>query len=214
VDGLGQAAPAGPFGWRERPRARLRAWQSTAAFDFADAEHDAYRRLADPVSHRRRVLFVKPRYWLVVDDLEGAGEHRVDLRFQLAPMKVGLAPDLWAAARGGDGHGLLIRPFATATLKGEVREGELNPPEGWISPDYGQRRPAPMVVYSTVTRLPLRLLTLLLPVDDADVPPPAISLLLSARGLPAGLVFDVTGERVTVHEGPSPISLQPVTAER
>src|SRR5205807_1597608 len=88
VDGVEQAAPAGPFKWRQRPQARLRRWRSDAAVDFADASHDAYLRigepevgiaavdfadashdaylrLPDPVVHRRRVLFVKPRYWVV-----------------------------------------------------------------------------------------------------------------------------------------------------
>ena len=83
LDGLSQAIPAGPFNWQARPSARVLKWQSTATFDFADAEHDAYCRLADPVTHRRRVLFVKPRFWVLVDDLDGTAEHRVDLRFQL-----------------------------------------------------------------------------------------------------------------------------------
>jgi len=200
LDGLSQAIPAGPFSWQARPSARVRRWQSTATFDFADAEHDAYRRLADPVAHRRRVLFVKPRYWVIVDDLEGAAEHRLDLRFQLAPMEVSLDPDLWARARRRDGRGLLIRPFAAVPLKAEVREGEVNPPQGWVSPDYGQRRPAPALVYATVTRLPLRIVTLLLPVEDVSAPPPAVSLLLAGGSVPAGLAFEETGEQVSVDD--------------
>src|SRR5207253_1361162 len=163
LDGLSQAVPSGPFGWRARPRARLRRWQSTDALDFVDAEHAAYRRLADPVVHRRRILFVKPRYWIIVDDLEGAAEHRLDLRFQFAPVEVSVDPTLCARAHRPDARGLLVRPLSTVPLKGEVREGEVDPREGWISPDYGQRRPAPMLVYSAVTRLPNRIVTLLLP---------------------------------------------------
>src|SRR5437867_3690414 len=60
VDGVGQAIPAGSFRWDGRPRARVRHWRSTTAFDLVDAEHDAYQRLPDPVLHRRRVIFVKP----------------------------------------------------------------------------------------------------------------------------------------------------------
>src|SRR6185295_18230461 len=78
VDGLSQAIPAGPFAWQKRPRARLRRWISTDSFDLADADHDAYHRLPDPVTHRRRVFFAKPRYWVVVDELDGKVEHRID----------------------------------------------------------------------------------------------------------------------------------------
>jgi hypothetical protein len=196
VDGLNQAIPAGPFDWRTRPGVRLRRWESTETFDIADAEHDAYRGLPDPVGHRRRVIFAKPRYWVIVDDLDGLDEHRVDLRFQFAPMEVRVDSDLWARARRRDGRGLLIRPFAALPLKTEVREGEVNPPQGWVSPDYGQRRPAPMIVYTTVTRLPLRVVTLLLPAEDISASPPQVSLLLRGDSVPVGLRFDETGKQV------------------
>ena len=201
LDGLSQAVPSGPFGWRARPRARLRRWQSTDALDFVDAEHAAYRRLADPVVHRRRILFVKPRYWIIVDDLEGAAEHRLDLRFQFAPMEVSVDPTLCARAHRPDGRGLLVRPLSTVPLKGEVREGEVDPREGWISADYGQRRPAPMLVYSAVTRLPSRIVTLLLPTEDISAPAPGVSLVLDGGSTPVGLVFEETREQVRFSDG-------------
>lgn len=200
VDGVGQAIPAGPFRWQARPGARLTRWASTEAFDFADASHDAYSRLAEPVTHRRRVVFVKPRYWVLVDDLEGQGEHSVELRFQFGPMDVTVDPALWARACAAGGHGLLIRPFATAPLKGEIHDGEISPIQGWVSPAYGQRRPAPLLVYSAVARLPLRVLTLLLPVEDALAAPLAVSPLDEPAG-PAGLLFEESRERVRFHEG-------------
>jgi hypothetical protein len=200
VDGVGQATPAGPFAWAARPRLRLRRWVSTETFDLADADHDGYRCLPDPVGHRRRILFVKPRYWVVVDDLEGKAEHRVELRFQFVPMRVTLGPELWARALGSRGHGLLLRAFATAPLKAEVLEGELTPIQGWVSPDYGRRRPAPVLTYSAVARLPLRIVTLLLPVEEPLASPPAVSPLTEeGRGL-VGLVFGEENEQVRFEE--------------
>ena len=200
LDGAGQAVPAGPFAWERRPQARLRRWLSTEAFDFADAEHNAYCRLSDPVVHRRRVLFVKPRYWLVVDDLQGAAEHRVELRFQFAPMEVTVDPTLWARAYGPRGRGLLIRPFAMVALKAEVREGEVAPIQGWVSPDYGQRRPAPVLIYSAVTCLPLRIVTLLLPIEQRQVTPPAVSPIVGEGPGPIGLIFGEGQETILVDE--------------
>lgn len=200
VDGLGQAAPAGAFRWAARPRARLHRWVSTEAWDFADASHDGYGRLGDPVTHRRRVLFVKPRYWLVVDDLRGAAEHRVELRFQFAPAAVSVDPELWARARTPDGRGLLVRPFAPVPLKGEIHEGELAPIRGWVSPEYGQRRPAPLVIYSAVAGLPLRVVTVLWPTPDPAALPPAVSPLTAGGPGPAGVVFEETRERVRFDE--------------
>jgi hypothetical protein len=174
VDGQEQAVPAGPFKWEMRPRARLRRWLSTEAFDFADAEHDAYRRLADPVRHRRRVVFIKPRYWVIVDDLEGEAEHHVELCFQFAPLTVTVDQDLWARARGTGGHALLIRPFATVELKAQTYTDGSSPIRGWVSPNYGRRQPAPSLVYTTDSRLPLRIMTLLFPLKDPQAPPPTV----------------------------------------
>jgi hypothetical protein len=188
IDGVDQAIPAGSFAWQNHPRARLRRWLSTEALDFADAEHSAYRHLKDPVTHRRRVLFVKPRFWLVVDDLDGSTEHRIDLRFQFAPMDMSLEADLLARARGPRGHGLLVRPVATVPLKGEILEGCLDPPQGWVSPHYGQRHQAPLLVYSAVATLPFRIVTLLWPISTSDDPIPTVVLADS----PDGVLIHVT----------------------
>jgi heparinase II/III-like protein len=196
VDGAGQAEPAGPFGWKTRPASRLRRFFTSDAFDFADAEHDAYSRLPDPVLHRRRVLFVKPRYWVVVDDLVGRKEHRVELRFQFAPMVVTVDPALWARAYAPGRHDLWIRPFGSAPLEAEVREGGESPIEGWVSAGYGRRSAAPVLVYRAVARLPLRIVTLLLPSDRPFASPPAVSPLFRDDVGLAGILFEESGEIV------------------
>ena len=201
VDGRSQAVPAGPFHWEMRPRARLRRWLSTEGYDFADAEHDAYRHLPDPVVHRRRVLFMKPRYWVVVDDLDGAAEHGVDVRFQFAPLALCMDPPGWVRATGRRGQGLLIRAFATVPLTTTLHEGRLAPLQGWYSPDYGQRQPAPVLTYSTVTRLPLRIATLLLPTEKPLGPPPPVSPLVGEGSELLGLVFGDGQESVRFHDG-------------
>jgi len=196
VDGEGQAAPAGPFRWERRPSARLHGWQSDHRYDFADASHDAYARLKDPVTHRRRVLFVKPRYWVVVDDLLGAAEHAVAVRFQLGAVSVTGDAAQWARAPRAKGPGLLIRSFSASPLKCEIHEGELAPIEGWVSANYGQRHPAPTLVYSTVARLPLRVISLLVPVERMADPAPEVTTLAGDSAALAGLRLDSWGEVV------------------
>jgi hypothetical protein len=193
VDQVGQAVPRGPFSWMSRPAAELTHWTSTAALDTATAEHRAYLGLADPVLHRRRVVLRKGRYSVVVDDLEGAAEHRVALRFQFAPMSVTLDPSGWVRAGRGTEHGLLLHAFATGTLKATVHEGETEPKEGWISPAYGRQEPAPMLVYSLTSMLPVRVITLLLPTDALSAPAPAV-LPVIEDGRLRGLVWEDGGE--------------------
>jgi len=184
LDGESQAVPTAPFRWLRRPAARLQHWQSDATYDFADAFHDGYARLKDPVVHRRRVLFVKPRYWILVDDLHGAAEHMVAVRFQLGPMPVTVDAAQWARAGSPEGPGLLIRSFSASPLKCEVHEGELAPMQGWVSLAYGRRCPAPMLVYSMVAHLPVRVISLVVPIEDVAGPAPEVAPL---RGEGAGL---------------------------
>jgi len=201
LDGKSQASPVGPFRWAERPGARLLDWRSTRELEFADADHRAYVEApGGGAVHRRRVVFVKGSYWIVIDDLEGDGEHQVDLQFQFAPLEVHVDPTLWARARGRTGTELLVRPFASVALKASVHTGELDPMRGWISPIYGRRVPAPLLVYSTVTTLPLRVLTLLLPSAGSRAAAPAVSSVIDASGVPVGLVLEDAGERIAFGE--------------
>jgi hypothetical protein len=206
VDGEPQAVPAGPFAWRDRPSARLRRWVSTPFLDLADADHKGYRRLADPVTHRRRVVFVKPRYWLLIDDLEGAARHRIDLRFQFAPIDVTTDAELWARAVSRRGPGLWIRAFAATRLESKVVEGGIDPIEGWIAPDYGARLPAPVLIYSADGPLPLRVVTLLFPTENGGARSPSVSPIFDENQRLAGLVFPDSGEKI--HVGSDEVSVE------
>ena len=198
VDGEGQAIPAGPFGWHGRPRARLRRTVATEQVVLAEADHTAYGRLPDPVVHRRRVLFVGTRYWVVVDEFEGTGEHRVDIQFQFAPLDVTVEPQGWIRARGRRGPGLLLRAFAAAPLTVERREGGQTPRGGWVSPAYGRHVPAPLVVHTAVATMPVRIATLLFPVRTPECAPPQVTLVLDTRDAPVELVVGNERERVAL----------------
>jgi hypothetical protein len=180
VDQLDQAEVAGPFSWRTRPSAQLRGWSSSEALDSADAEHHGYQRLTDPVTHRRRVLFVKPHYWVVVDDLEGAAHHEVELRFHLS-----VTPDLdssGAACLRRGGKAFWILPFSAGSLEPLVQTE-------WRSPAYGRREEAPVLIYRSRGELPLRVATLLMPVADTSAPSPRVEALRSeARNTLSGLL--------------------------
>jgi len=200
IDGHSQSEPAGPFGWRRRPRVRLREWHSTPELDFVDADHNAFGVGGDTLVHRRRVLFVKPRYWIVVDDLIGTSRHQVNLTFQFAPMQVTLGPNRWARAQTPGGRALWVGPFTSAALRTTLKSGEMHPIRGWIATDYGRRQPAPMLTYSSNAALPWRVLTLLLPDGEGLASPPAVRVIYDNQGLPSGLLFERTGESVRVDE--------------
>ena len=190
VDGVSQSEPAARFGWKRQPRVHLREWHSTPEFDFLDAEHDGYLSLTDPVVHRRRVIFVKPGYWILIDDLAGTARHQVDLTFQFGSMDVTLGAHPWARAQTAAGRVLWISPFPSGPVHPSLKSGELAPPRGWVSGEYGQRVAAPMLIYSFTVALPWRIVTLLLPDRQGQASPPPVRALYDDRGIPAGIAFE------------------------
>lgn len=165
VDQRSQAEPSGLFAWRARTDTRIRAWASDDTHDFLDAEHDGYRRLTDPVTHRRRVLYVKPNAWVVVDDLTGEGRHTADVRFQLAPDTT-LVADRgadWSCVTA-DGARLWMKSLSAENL-------DVRTDDGWVSDAYGQRRAAPALSVSTNAQLPLRIITVLVADGGENGPP-------------------------------------------
>jgi hypothetical protein len=197
VDGEPLARPVGPFAWETRPVATLDSYATGGDHDFADASHQAYARLVDPVTHRRRVLFVARVYWLVVDDLVGAADHQVAVRFQFSPRPVTLAGN-WAFAHGRNRAGLWLGAFASGRLESRIREGGFEPIEGWVSDDYGRRTPAPLVTFAIAARLPARIATLILPVEEAGTTPPRVEPLHDGTGALVGLAVVERGETIDV----------------
>ena len=202
IDGRDQVDPGGPFSWRGRAHVQVREWRSSAQCDFVDAAHSAYAGL----EHRRRVLFVKPDYWVIVDDVHVTGktEHPpgalLELGFQFAPMNVALVGDRWARAETPRGNTFWIGSFGPNALRAAVRTGELAPIRGWISTGYGQRTPAPLLVYAARAPLPWRSITLLLPRRGAPASVPVVSALLDDSNLPIGLELEDLHQSILVDD--------------
>jgi hypothetical protein len=142
------------------------------------------------------VFFIHRQFWIIVDDLAGEALHKIEARFQFAPRPVRVGPDTWAASPGRRGDGLWIAPFSTVPLSATIHQGALDPIEGWISKHYGRRRPAPQVIYEATAKLPLRIATLLMPVDDMTASPPDVRPLLDKSGALIGLHMVDSGDRV------------------
>jgi hypothetical protein len=193
IDGRDQVEPDGPFRWRGRPRVRVKEWRSDASCDFVDASHDAYAG----ITHRRRVMFAKPDYWVIVDDVIGeAASHQIDVRFQFAPMNVSIVGERWARADTPGGNTLWIGTVAPGAVTPHVKAGECAPICGWVSADYGQRTPAPQLIFTARTTIPWRGITLLMPQRGKRVAPPSMSALFDDHNLPIGIELEDRSESI------------------
>ena len=104
----------------------------------------------------------------------------------------------WIAADGSGGSGLWIGTFSAAPLAARYAEGETTPLAGWVSGDYGRRQPAPLVTYEADARLPLRIVTLVLPCRPMPAAPPAVTVQGDAGGRPTTLRLAGLGDTIHV----------------
>jgi hypothetical protein len=179
IDGLSQSEMLGPFLWGLRARPRPLCWSRSRHFDFFEGEHDGYMEPYG-VRHRRAVAFAEAGYWVVVDLLDGSGEHDVRALFQLAP---GLSrTDSAGLAFEGPGARLVLERLLPSGFTVRCAEGAEHPPEGWVSRGFGLREPAPAVVSEGRCVLPAAMAFVLVP----DVGPGDFELRWLSEPAPEG----------------------------
>jgi hypothetical protein len=176
VDGLDQADPFDAFKWINPPTVRVHGQHVGVHFDYAMASHTGYARLRQPIRHTRAVLFVRPECWLIVDRVEGSGEHVFTRYFNCPPTAVlgrrGAAAVTVRDARTGSGVDLAFGGAAAAARLTR---------DGLWSGGYGRWEPAPRLCLETTGRPPLTFFTLITPLDAASAGAPE-----PAPGPPAG----------------------------
>jgi hypothetical protein len=176
--------------WQARHRRARRGlrerteWTTTPAFDFASASYtDGYGkyRFQPPdhteairdVTHRRSVLFVKPHYWLVVDEMHTQGLHAYTRQFQAAAA-VDVTTSNEGATLSARGAGVTLQVLNPESEPVSVTSasGSESPIAGWISDgSWNHKQPAPQIAMTTSAIGPVSLLTLIYPSPGGDVMP-------------------------------------------
>lgn len=162
VDGKDSSELADEWMFKTRAKSTINTWATTKSFDYVDGKHDGYQRLKDPVTHRRRILFIKPCFWLFVDDLEAKEKHQYDQYFHFASGAELEVSGLQVTARYGDKAGINLIPVNESSLSLARFKGSTDPIQGWVSYDYGVKEAAEVVKYSTQAKS-IQMATLLLP---------------------------------------------------
>lgn len=160
IDGVDQMVRGPRFLWLLWPEARVLAnsHAGDGSGSLFEAEHDGYRRLASPVTHRRRVERTGDRY-LVRDELLGAGRHQVALRWRLCDEAWKQDGNTFTLTDGDRHYAVTIGPLPDG-FSPRLARGENSPrPEGWESTYYAERKPSPTIVVSGTADMPLVLET-------------------------------------------------------
>jgi hypothetical protein len=174
-------------------------WISQPDFDYVSASYsDGYSlfslkkptdaEIIKDVTHTRRILFVKPDYWVIVDELQASTPHNYQVLFHTVPEIV---------ARVGPKNKVILNVTPEATtlylipanpqnVKVDCLTGGENPIQGWYSPGSGHKAPATVVIYEQESNALTVMTTLLYPCpsgqtgDEVNIKPLAVS---GGRGL-------------------------------
>lgn len=142
---------------------RLLKWEPGDSLDVLIVENDSYENL----THRRTVLFVNKKYFIVVDDAYGAAIGDVAIHFQLAPGSGNAGfnnANMSVRSNFNGGWNVFVR---TNFQEGIILEEE----EGWVSFKYTIKEPRPAFSYrlrKESANKPVRFITLVAPFEDKE----------------------------------------------
>ncbi len=146
VDDQDQSVMLGPFMWGHRANSRCIDWDPwPGGGGRLVAEHDGYRRLKDPVIHRRTIeLDPRARLLTIADEISAAANHRIAICFHLAEQCCAsvVSPDKVCVSLPEGKLTLSVDP----RLKLTVLKGSEDPKGGWVSKGYHRKAQAPAII--------------------------------------------------------------------
>jgi hypothetical protein len=145
--------------------------------------------------HTRTLALVDADYWVVHDRLRATSAHDYTAHWHLAREAEGRV-----AVRRAPGQTVVTTPRSTLAVPDGYGDVGLGP--GWVSPTYGVKHPAPVVLVSAGDRADADLVTVLAPGDEVPH--------VTVRATGDGLVVEVdrSSGRVRLHLAATGASLQ------
>jgi hypothetical protein len=156
IDGLEQSRRGAPRETYISKAPLENRWITTDTYDYAEGWYDeGYGKDKERIAtHYRRVLFVKPRFWLVIDRLlpNDRQPHRYDAIFHALADDYSVDAQTGAFVGTSKGEaGLVIQPLNHDGMGVEVVSGQKEPVfQGWV-PGGGKYNvvPVPTPIFTT-----------------------------------------------------------------
>jgi hypothetical protein len=146
VDETDQSVSGGNFMWIQHATARCEAWAADEQADFFVGSHDGYRRLPDPVTHRRQIRFDKEtKRFEIEDKIVCKGAHRIESAWHFSEQcTVCEREGAFLVENGGQSITLSCGDNHSAALQ---FYGDLERPAGWISRRYDVKLPTTTIIW-------------------------------------------------------------------
>lgn len=158
VDGLDQTPyrPGRPDD--QEPVTTLKHFVSTTGFDFLHGQVISHQY---SVVHERMIFFKHSEYWIVTDVLKTAGSHSYDLYFHLSNR----AQDRTSYVSTETCH--VVTSPNLLLVQPKLSETQMAVEQGYVSPEYGVKYPAPVIKFSKQQTGTASFYTVLYPFKDS-----------------------------------------------
>lgn len=168
VDGKGQKE--GPTR-AETPLVENQDYSHQALYDFAHGTFkDGYEGVEGKAQHTRSVLYLKDKYWVVLDQFDTDQPRAIQVLWHYAPAHQVTLAGKEAVSNTPQSANLRIIPVGNVSWKPEIIKGQEKPViQGWYSSVFGVKVPNSTVVYSADISESTPFAWLLLPADG-EVP--------------------------------------------
>ncbi len=166
----------------------LALWVSEADFDYVAASYDdgygvvdlsrsKKSRINRDVTHTRRIVFIKPDYWVIVDELQASKNHNYQWLFHTPPqITIHTGPNGRAVLTTESIEACLcVIPTDPHAINMRWVSGDEDPIQGWYSIDHYKKTPSATLVYEKRNVASVTQVTLLYPCatvcacDDVDI---------------------------------------------
>lgn len=148
IEGKHPAVPSEIFHWNKIPEHKLYRFYTRLSHDYI-----AGGMITDEgLEHIREIHFLKPNYFLVIDSIKGKGKRNIEVRFPLSSGK-------WSLSEIGCWQEEKENSCGIIPLGYNEMEAYLEP--SWVSPLYGKKEAANILVLKGERVLPYRMACLI-----------------------------------------------------
>jgi len=147
IDRKNQSLSGGNFMWLKKARAKILRQEFNGEIDRVAGEHDGYKRLNDPVVHRREIILNKvERCFEITDNILAGKRHFLEQYFHFSKeCKVEKKSSYeWTV----ENNEVRVNIRIDKKLKSEIFSGNEKPILGWESKKFDVKAQSPTVVNS------------------------------------------------------------------
>ena len=124
-------------------------YKCTSEFDFARGSFNDFNEQNNNTKHKRAVLYLKNRFWIIVDKIESDQPKNIKALWHYHPDCSMEKNGSTVSSQDPDKGNITILPVGNG-LNVNIIKGQEDPEiQGWYSEEYNQYEPSPVAIYET-----------------------------------------------------------------